>query len=188
MLSPYIYVGVFKGMPIILSLYLIPWTLIAITKWFKFFFFMLKLILISQERLPIKISLFRSLWRKIGLFQYFHQKKFRGHFILIDEGIFHFSHNILMSKLYCANQETISKFINLVPRREFIFCLSANYDMIYKRLLARGNLTNRIQNDNDLKIFLSNAIFDHIARHNLKHGGCLNTGICILINSISKQF
>lgn len=140
------------------DLYLFIWSGLAIVKWNRFFFFALYLIFKSDENPTTKIALFRSLWRKIGLIQYFRQRKFRNSIVLIDESIFHFSHNVLMSKSFHANQKTVSKFVNFVPKADALFCLSADFETLKSRVLKRGEITNRVNTENELESFLLNAI------------------------------
>lgn len=139
------------------DLFLLPWAVLSVFKHFRFTALCIKLILINGEGVATKLAVFRSFWRKAGLASYFRRRRFQDSIVIIDEGLFHFAHNILMSGQGVSAQKTIAKFLKLVPKPDLLVATMALPKTIKSRLLERGDVSVRATKDGGLDVFIENA-------------------------------
>jgi len=105
-----------------------------------------------------KFSIARSIWRKIGIYNYYRLSKFRNKIIIIDEGPLHSLHNIFVSVEGTLNKKEIKKYINLIPKADLTVILKAPLKDLILRLRKRGDLSPRIKSEKDLKVFIKAAL------------------------------
>jgi hypothetical protein len=148
------------------DIFLMPWCLLFIVRNPSFFLLCLRLILKIPEPFSVRLALLRSYWRKSGIQQYFRSRKFTGSVALIDEGIFHFSHNVLMAYSYIASHKDIENFAKWVPKSNLILLITAPVETLRERLDERGQITSRARDPGNHGPFLQNAaeLFDIISK------------------------
>jgi len=140
---------------------------------FKFSLFIIKHILFSKYLCGYKLILLRVLFRRIGFFYLLNMKRFSSYIFIIDEGLFHLSHNILCSPNAIASKTEIINFIKLYPLNGKLIILTDDVKHIYKRIIKRGDYSPRIKNQKEVMGFLQNAshLFDIII-HNISYSKC----------------
>ena len=110
-----------------------------------------------DETVGAKVAMLRSFIRKAGIYRFLRRKKFKKFFIVVDEGLFHSSHNFLCSSSRCATDNEIRRFFKLCPLPDRLIVLNASEAALLERLTTRGDLSPRIKNENQLAGFIKNA-------------------------------
>ena len=133
--------------------------------------FLIHLIKILFKLKSHKISIARSVWRKIGIYNYYCSKKFKNKIIIIDEGILHTIHNIFVNTDNILNDKDLIDFLKLIPKSDITIILKAPLDKLISRLNIRGDLSPRIKSSYDLYDFIKSAknIYDKIEINSKKN-------------------
>ena len=137
---------------------ILPWAIFGILKHLKFVLFAVIQTLKMKEQTRHKIAILRSVWRKIGLHTFLSQKKFGEYVVLVDEGVFHSCHNFLISANHVATTIEIDKFINKVPKVNYVIVLLDDWWNIKKNLYNRGTVSPRLGSISEVKQFLFNSV------------------------------
>ncbi|XAT61178.1 hypothetical protein GN278_10755 [Rhodobacteraceae bacterium Araon29] len=137
----------------------LPWSISICVKNPRFFFFAMKQILFSKSQINEKIALLRSFARKTGVYGFLSQRKFRNQIICVDEGLFHSAHNFLISPTERATKDQIATFLRFCPRPDALIILTDRVDQLVTNQLARGDLSPRIRNRQQVATFAENAWF-----------------------------
>jgi broad-specificity NMP kinase len=147
------------------------WTIKFYLTYPRFFIFFIHRIIQSDVSIKEKLSVFRSVNRKAGIFLFLSQKKFEHHIIVVDEGIFHSVHNLLVSAEGPASDQEIKKFLKLCPLADFIFVLNASTEILIENLQLRGNLSPRIKKPEQVTMFVKSAkfVFDLIGDYSIQN-------------------
>lgn len=140
---------------------------------FKFILYLIKHIIFSKYLCGYKLIILRVLFRRIGFYFILNMKRFSSYIFIIDEGLFHLSHNILCSPNAIASKTEIINFIKLYPLNGKLIILTDDVRNIYKRIINRGDYSPRIKNQNEVMRFLQNAshLYDIII-HNISYSKC----------------
>jgi len=114
----------------------------------------------------VRISVLRSIWRKVGIYSYVRSIEPTPSVILIDEGIIHSAHNVLVDSINSVNDKNVKKFINLTPVYDLTVILTAPINVLTKRLNKRGDLSPRIKDKDSLESFTMHAalMFDMLSK------------------------
>ncbi len=142
---------------IVTDLYALPWCFLLLVFNPRFFLFALSSIIRADGTVGIKVAMLRSFVRKTGIFRFLQRKKFKKFFIVVDEGLFHSSHNFLCSPNQCATDNEIQRFFKYCPLPDRIIVLNASEALLLQRLTTRGDLSPRIKNEKQLSGFIKNA-------------------------------
>lgn len=170
---------------IVTDIFASPWFFIFILKNPKFFLFFLRNLFKINTPLSEKLAIFRSFIRKSGIRCFLNQKKFKDTIIIVDEGLFHSSHNFLCSPIHCAERKEIESFFKLCPLPDRLIFLNGPKKKIIEQLKKRGDLSPRIKDIVNLESFIEHSIdlftiFEKLCKLN-------NIGICIEVDKINKQ-
>lgn len=165
------------------DIFLILLTIFNVFTNFKFAFFIIKHIIFSKYLCGYKFILLRVLLRRIGFYYLLNMKRFSSYIFIIDEGLFHLSHNILCSPNATASKTEIVNFIKLYPLNGKLIILTDDVNHIYKRIIKRGDYSPRIKNQNEVMSFLQNAsnLYDIII-NNISYSKCQ----CLITNINNK--
>lgn len=141
-----------------------PWMLLMAIQYPAFCTFCLRCLLSIDEPFKEKISILRSLVRKLGIFRYLNRRKFKDTVVCVDEGIMHSAHNLLVTATSVANGQTIKKFEKLCPKSDIAILLFADNNVLISRLNDRGDISPRVSGDKELFEFVKNAnsLFDSL--------------------------
>ena len=148
------------------DLFLLPFFCFFFGKSFGFTLYVIKLILQAPQH---RMALFRSFLRKAGLSVYFSRKKFSNRIVVVDEGLFHLTHNVLVHVDDKPDMARVDKFIRLVPLPDQLLLVMADVVVLLDNLKQRGNWSSRVGNEAELARFVENAhqVYSHIARSDL---------------------
>lgn len=146
------------------DLHLFPWSLAFILFHPIFAGFAAGCLLMAEGGIRTRIAILRSIWRKAGLFTYFGTRRFRNVVVIIDEGVFHSAHNILVFPSKSINLRAIKVFGKLVPLPELLVINRADSTELVRRLKGRGDLSTRVTLEN-LNSFCNHAaqVFDSLS-------------------------
>jgi broad-specificity NMP kinase len=142
---------------IITDILAFPWSIQFALKNVKFVFFSIRSIVNNDEPLYEKIATLRSFMRKSGIRFFLNRKKYSEVVIIVDEGLFHSSHNLLCSPNRCASNKEISLFFDLCPMPDKLIMLNADRETLLERLDKRGDLSPRVSDRVSLKSFVANS-------------------------------
>jgi len=163
----------------------LPYFLIFIFNYPLFFWFIFWRIIRDGYSVNEKISKLRSFVRKAGIYRFLRSKRFVNKIIIVDEGLFHISHNILCSPNHCATSEEIQKFVMLCPPADKLIVLISSQNKILEQLKRRGNISPRVRDIESLKSFVhfSRQLYERIT--NL--GSLLGFGLNLNLESMSEK-
>ena len=142
---------------VITDILALPWSIIFAVKNLQFLSWVLKSIFHLDESLHVKVAILRSFIRKSGIRCFLNRKKYAGIAIIVDEGLFHCSHNFLCSPNRCASDKEIRLFFDLCPKPDKLIMLKADKEILLERLNKRGDLSPRISDVTSLEGFVSNS-------------------------------
>jgi len=147
------------------DLRLLPWSLMFAMRHARFVAFVLGQLTRISAPPGEKTAILRSVGRKMGLFQYLCRGKFAGAYVLVDEGILHIAHNILVSPRDLPSAKAVARFAALVPLPDRAILLCVPVATASARLGQRGDLSPRVRSADELQRFLANArtVFDGLA-------------------------
>lgn len=163
----------------------LPWCCLLLFAYPRFFFFVNLRILKTQESALEKVAILRSFIRKAGIFRYLKQRKFRSIVIVVDEGLFHSSHNFLCSPRRHSSSEEVSAFFELCPRPEKLIILTASKESRLRRLLERGDLSPRVKGVPDLIAFVGHS--QKLFRF-LRNLSVMTKFGCVVDNDLDEEF
>ena len=135
----------------------LPWFFFLALKNPRFIFFCIVSIIKLKESLRNKINITRSIIRKIGIYQFLNRKKFKDILILVDEGIIHSCHNLLVSTKQETSLKAVVKFYQLAPFPDKLIFLQSPTGKIIHNLQNRGDISPRVGKEGHLDIFVLNA-------------------------------
>ncbi len=170
---------------IVTDIFALPWFFIFILKNPKFFLFFLRNLHKINTSFSEKLAIFRSFIRKSGIRCFLNQKKFNDTIILVDEGLFHSSHNFLCSPIHCAEKKEIESFFDLCPFPDRLILLNGPKKKLIEQLKKRGNLSPRIKDIGNLENFIEHSqglftILEKLCKLN-------NQGICIEVGDFNEK-
>lgn len=104
-----------------------------------------------------KLAIFRSIIRKAGIRTYLDRRRFRDFAVVVDEGLVHVAHNLLMSAHSVATRDDVHRFMALLPSPDLLMIVTAEPQVLVERLMRRGDLSPRIKAPGQLESFVRNA-------------------------------
>lgn len=124
-------------------------------------------ILNLTEHRHIKIAIFRSLYRKMAIFQFFNKRRFRQKVIIIDEGITHILHNLFAHTDRDVDELKLVRIMQALPSADITVCLFQDYATLVQRLRKRTDKSPRVTDDKSANHFLKNAkvIYEKVLKH-----------------------
>lgn len=139
------------------DLRLLPWTAWFFLRHPALFAFVVARLVHLQEGRKEKLSILRSVGRKAGTRAYLDRRRFANVAVVVDEGLVHIAHNLLMSAYGVAKQEDIRRFVAHIPPPDHLVIVTAKPETLVKRLTRRGDLSPRIKTPALLGSFAQNA-------------------------------
>ena len=135
---------------------------------FKQISFYCKNIFKSQDSIIVKLNTFRNVIKRMGI--YYKLLKIRQNldldFILLDEGLLHIAHNILVHEEDKPDIKELNKFLDSVPLYDRIVLLNATSSYLISTIKERKHL--RVSSENRSIInFINNAniVFNEIKQN-----------------------
>lgn len=132
-----------------------PWACMLLTENPRYAWFLINAMLGVKTH---RISIFRSILRKLGIHRFLSRRQFQDTVFLVDEGIIHVGHNLLVSTSENDREKLFSGFAELTPIPTLAVILTAPYKVLISRLKIRGDLSPRISSEEDLVSFVNNAV------------------------------
>jgi len=142
---------------IITDILALPWSLLFALNNLQFVSFSIRSILNADASLYEKIAILRSFIRKSGIRFFLNRKRYSEIVIIVDEGLFHSSHNFLCSSKRCASNKKIKLFFDSCPMPDKLIILNAEKEKLLERLDRRGDLSPRVSDRVSLKEFVANS-------------------------------
>lgn len=143
---------------IAMDLTIAPWAAMGLIRHWRFALFAIGSIIQLGERWEQKLAILRSFWRKIGLFHYLSRAKFNDAVIFVDEGLFHSSHNFLMSVDHPPQPDRVQKFAWLCPLSTCVILAKGSKSLIAARLKKRPDRSPRIRDENRIDQFATHSV------------------------------
>ena len=143
---------------IAMDLTIAPWAAMGLIRHWRFALFAIGSIIQLEERWGQKLAILRSFWRKIGLFHYLSRAKFNDAVIFVDEGLFHSSHNFLMSVDHPPQPDRVQKFASLCPLSSRVILAKGPKSLIAARLKKRPDRSPRIRHENQIDQFATHSV------------------------------
>jgi len=122
-----------------------------------------------------KITLYRSLFRKLGLYAWMKRKSVHGTVCIMDEGPVHILHNLMLGFENISIDE-FDDYIRKLLKPDVLLVTMANIDTLISRAAARLDMTSRAGRDrrsffnSALKIYNSLIISTSIESKIYAHG------------------
>lgn len=144
---------------LILDVVAFPWFLAGLRGYLPFLRFSARAIRRSKASLSTKFLIWRSLIRKLGIFTFSGKKRFSKAIILVDEGIVHSAHNILIIGDREPDEQEIDTFCRLVPRPDRLVCVRASLPAVLQRSKKRSDISLRLikASEQERESFFRNA-------------------------------
>ena len=120
------------------------WSLLFFIKHPAFYCFCILNIIALREDMGNKTLIARSFLRKSGIFEFLQQKKFKDVIILVDEGLIHSSHNLLVSVESNIDKRKVKKFADLCPSSDMLIFLNAPLNVLMSRLQKKKKIYHRV--------------------------------------------
>ena len=139
------------------DLFLAPWVAAFSLRHPRFAAFVAASVVMSDEPIAEKLAIFRSIWKKMGLFQYLSRREFKNMIVLVDEGLVHIAHNILVSPHRAPDMARVEQFSTLITLPDQVILLHSPAATAKVRVHLRGNASPRIKRPEVLSIFLEHA-------------------------------
>lgn len=139
------------------DLFIFPWFLLGSLCNLKFAWFCLMRITRYGGSFSESSSILRSFIRKLGIFYYLKSRRFANTCCVVDEGIVHSAHNILVNTLKQVPDCDIKKFSELVPLPDIIVYVRADINTLSSRILDRNDRSPRVKSDKQALTFANNA-------------------------------
>ncbi len=135
----------------------LPWAVASLLANPRYAWFVLRAIFAARAH---RVAIARSVMRKLGIHRFLSQARFRRTVVLVDEGILHVSHNILVPSIEDRLADACATFTRLTPLPEIAIFLVASPKILLRRLRSRGDLSPRIRLGNDPALDLDHFVRD----------------------------
>ena len=147
-----------------------PWSILFSLLHPKYIFFILQLLLFKTNRVH-KLSIFRSIWRKLAVYQLLTNLNKSDFVFIVDEGIFHVAHNLLVSDITFPSDKDIKLFSRLTPTFDLTLFFQAPIHILTTRESYRSDPSPRSNTYDAKNIFLQNSkhVFDMLFIHMLNY-------------------
>jgi thymidylate kinase len=139
------------------DLFLAPWVAAFSLRHPRFAAFVAASVLVPDESIADKLANIRSIWKKMGLFQYLSRREFKNTIVLVDEGLVHIAHNVLVSPHRAPDMARVEQFSTLISLPDQIIVLHSPASTAKARVHLRGKTSPRIKRPEELSIFLEHA-------------------------------
>jgi thymidylate kinase len=139
------------------DLFLVPWVVAFSLRHPRFAAFVMASVVMQDELMADKVAIFRSVWKKMGLFQYLSRRKFKNTIVLIDEGLVHIAHNVLVSPHRAPDMARVDQFSTLVSLPNHVIVVQSPASIAAARVHLRGKASPRVKRLEKLSIFLEHA-------------------------------
>jgi hypothetical protein len=134
----------------------LPWAVALLLANPRYAWFVLRAIFAARAH---RLAIARAVMRKLGIHRFLSQSRFRDTVVLVDEGILHVSHNILVPLVDVGSADVYATFTRLTPLPAIAVFLVAPPENLLCRLRSRGDLSPRIRSGDD-----HGHDFDHFVR------------------------
>ncbi len=124
----------------------LPWAVALLLANPRYAWFVLRAILAAGTH---RVAIARAVIRKLGIHRFLSRPRFHRSVVLVDEGIVHVSHNILVPSTDDGSAHAYAEFARLTPLPAISVFLVAPPDILLQRLKSRGDLSPRIRSGND---------------------------------------
>ncbi len=113
-----------------------------------------------------KLNLVRSYLRKVGMFQYLRKKRGAA-LVIMDEGLIHGAHNLLVHVDLPPRDIDIDAYLNHIPLPDLIVLVRTPLSVVLERTLARLDKPRRLHSAGELRAFAEHAhmLFERVAVH-----------------------
>lgn len=112
-----------------------------------------------------RVAIFRAVYRKIAIFTLLRSRSDGSTIFLVDEGIMHSMNNIFIPYKSTLPEERLEKYLRYLPSPDLIVLLESPIELLYERLINRGDWSPRVRNEQELLEFIkqSHTLFAYIA-------------------------
>jgi hypothetical protein len=124
----------------------LPWAVALLLANPRYAWFVLRALLAAGTH---RVAIARAVLRKLGIYRFLSRPRFHRSVVLVDEGIVHVSHNILVPSTDDGSAQAYSEFTRLTPLPAISVFLVAPPEILLQRLKSRGDLSPRIRSGND---------------------------------------
>lgn len=143
---------------ITLDIFALPQVILSLKRNFKFYIFVLKILLRKPDSFIGAVNRLRSVMRKIGVNELIRRKTKNDQIVIVDEGTIHSAHNIFVYSSFPIVWKDINTFSHLVPLPDIIVCVKAPKDIILRRTLDRKDLPARFEPKKLMRKYIERAL------------------------------